>query len=131
MNDLNSIDEYRRRVEANITEGNKSAIFDVLAATNITEVHHHFDSEGGHISAFAGAERVELPKAIIRIEAIHHSKPQTLPVECTVKEAIKALCFDYLEDKHFGWDFDDAAHGKFRLDVMKRTIELVFLERGG
>jgi len=130
MNDLHSIDAHRQQAEANIIEGNTAAVFDALAAANITEVHHNFDSEGGLMLAFAGAERVELPTVTITIEEIQNRKPQPLPVTCTVKEAIKALCFDYLENKHFGWDCNDAAHGKFHLDVVQRTIELVFLERG-
>jgi hypothetical protein len=132
MNNLNSVMasyENHVRAQAKLNEGNKVEIFDALASANITLVVVDFDGEGdsGQIEsviAFNGEEPTELPATTVTIRQVQYGKSEPFPTECSIKEAIETLCYDYLEEKHGGWENNDGAFGEFRIDVAKRTIEL-------
>lgn len=134
MNDLESIMidyEHRRQAQAKLNEGNKAALFDVLAAANITDVHVDFDGEGdsgqiNDVAAFRGEEPAELPTATVTIQTIPWGSTEATTTESNLREAIETLCYLYLEGTHGGWENNDGAYGEFRLDVAKRTVELEF-----
>ena len=44
-------------------------------------------------------------------------------------EAIETLCYDYLEQKHAGWENNEGAHGTFEFNVGNRTVSLEFNAR--
>jgi hypothetical protein len=46
-----------------------------------------------------------------------------------LREAIEELCYDYLSDKHDGWENNDGGFGTFVFDVATRAIELEFNAR--
>jgi len=123
--------ESRRQAQAKLNEGNKAALFDALAALNITEVRVDFDGEGdsGQINgaaAFRGEEAAELPKTPVSIQTVSWQSGEIVTTEQGVEEAIETLCYLYLEETHGGWENNDGAYGEFRLDVAKRTVELEF-----
>ena len=134
MNDLtNILSDYERYRHAlrTINERNKATLFKALAAANITEVHVSFDGEGdsGQIEgviAFTGGERIEVPKATVTIRELGWGKTKPKKTQTALKEAIEILCYGYLADEHDGWENNDGAHGEFRFDVAKRTVELEF-----
>ena len=137
MNDLHSIMaayEQHRREQAALNEGNKTAIFDALAAANITKVVVDFDGEGDSgqidsIVAFTGEELTKMPVTTVTIRQVQYGKPEPFPVESTLDQAIETLCYDYLEDMHGGWENNDGAFGEFTIDAVNRTIELEFNAR--
>jgi hypothetical protein len=42
---------------------------------------------------------------------------------------IKTLCYDYLAQKHDGWENNEGAYGTFEFDVRNRTVNLEFNAR--
>jgi hypothetical protein len=134
MNDLENIMgdyERRRQAQAKLNEGNKTALFDALAAATITEVHVDFDGEGdsgqiNSIAPFRGDEPVVLLQSTVTIQTVSWDSTEPVTTQSGLEEAIETLCYSYLEETHGGWENDDGAYGQFRLDVAKRTIELEF-----
>jgi hypothetical protein len=138
MNDPDSVIssyERHRQARAELGKGNKAAVFDALAAANITEVYVEFDGEGdsGQIEcvlAFHGDQRAELPATMVRVQNIAWGDAATpVTMESTLERAIETLCYDCLEEAQSGWENDGGAFGEFRLDVAERTIKLEFNAR--
>ena len=135
MNDLNSIMrtyEACRQAQAQLNEGNKGAIFDALAAANITGVHVDFDGEGDSgqingVAAFTGEDAAELPKTMISIRQIHYGSTEPFPTECRLEEAIETLCYGYLEQEHGGWENNDGAYRRVHASTWRNaSIALEF-----
>jgi hypothetical protein len=135
-NSKSAISNYERyrRARAKLAAGNKRAIFKGLAEAKITEVRVAFDGEGDSgqietITAFLDNERVNLPTTTIPFRQVPRTGTRPVTVLELPSEAIEALCYDYLEDSHGGWENNDGAFGEFRLCVSRRTIELLFNAR--
>jgi hypothetical protein len=134
MNDTDSVmSDYERHREARaqLSEGNKRAVFDTLAAAGITHVHVEFDGEGDSgqiesVTAFRGEERSDLPATGVRVHNVAWGNAQPVATEWTLGSAIEALCYDYLEETHGGWESNEGGFGEFHLDVAKRSVELEF-----
>jgi hypothetical protein len=134
MNDTDTVMsnyERNRQARAKLSEGNKGAVFDALAAGNITHVQVEFNGEGDQgqiesVIAFRGEDRSELPQATIREHNVSWGSVEPVATESTLESAIETLCYDYLEEAHGGWENNDGAYGEFHLDVAKRTVELEF-----
>ncbi len=134
VSDLEARWRERERLSAEAQPANKAAIFDALAAANITDVVLEFDGCGdsGQIErtvAHAGDREAELPSLPL-------AQAEPIPdggglhqVECSLYEAIEALAYELLEDSHGGWENNDGAYGEFTFDVAKRTITLAFNQR--
>jgi hypothetical protein len=110
---------------------NKAAIFDALAALDITEVLVEFDGEGdsGQIEMLTfvrNGEPVPMPEATVTLQQASFGSTESVISECSLRDGIDTLCYDFLEDEHGGWENNDGAFGEFRLDVAKRTVELEF-----
>jgi hypothetical protein len=137
MNDSETIhDNYQRQchIRKKIGSTNKAAIFAALAAADIEVVVVTFDGEGdsGQIEDIAASRQehpVALPDVKIRLlQAVWgKSKPETS--KATLRDAIEALCYDFLEHDNGGWENDGGAFGEFRLNVAARTVELEFNAR--
>jgi hypothetical protein len=127
--------ERHRQARAKLSEGNKGAVFDALAAAGITHVLVEFDGEGdsgqiNDVTAFRGEERANLPAGTVRIHEVPWGDaPQPVATEATLASAIETLCYDYLEETHGGWENNDGACGEFRFDVAALRIELEINER--
>jgi hypothetical protein len=134
MNDLDSvISDYERQMQAQakINEGNKHAVFDALAAANVTEVIADFDGEGDQgqidsVIALSGDDRAELPTTTVTIRQSSWHDTEAVATEINIEEALETLCYGYLEETHGGWENNEGGYGEFRFDVAKRTIKLEF-----
>jgi hypothetical protein len=137
MNDPNSTMasyERHRQAQAKVNEGNKRALFDALAAANITAVHVEFDGEGddgqiGSVIALRGEDQTVLPGTTITIREIEWRATDAVSAEMKVEDAIETVCYACLEERHDGWEIDAGAYGEFRFDVATRTISLEFNAR--
>jgi hypothetical protein len=126
--------ERHQQARAKLSEGNKGAVFDALASTNITEVHVEFDGEGDSgqiqtVTAFRGEERIDLPATTVRVLNVAWGNAETVATVSALVDAVETLCYDYLEDTHGGWENNDGGYGEFRLDVATRTVSLEINER--
>jgi hypothetical protein len=137
MNDTDttmSIYDRHRQARAQQSEGNKRAVFDALAAANITSVLVEFDGEGdsgqiNNVTGFRGEERVETPTTNVTLQLVSWGDNEPVPTKSVLNEAIETLCYDYLEDTHGGWENNDGAFGEFLFDVEERSIALEFHAR--
>ena len=126
--------DRHREARTKLGEANKNAVFDALAAANITEVHVEFDGEGdsGQIAdvwVYRGEERVELPATTVRVKNVAWGDATPVTTESALGDAIETLCYHCLEMTHDGWENNAGAYGEFRLDVAARTIKLEINER--
>ena len=125
---------YERQAQerAKLNEANKTALFDVLEAANITEVTVSFDGEGdsGQIEdllAWVGREHIPLQGITVVFQQFERgSEHHVVSTDYPVAEAIEDLCYDYLAETYGGWGDNDGAYGEFRFNVAERTIELEF-----
>ena len=113
---------------------NKIALFDALAAANITIVVVTFDGYGDsgqieNIEVKSGDEIATLPAGAIELArpvwGSSEIERQTQPV----REAIETLAYAFLGQTHGGWENSDGAYGDFTFDVAERTITLDYNER--
>ena len=123
--------ERERQARAKLSEANKQAVFDALAAANINQVHVEFDGEGDQgqiesVIALREEERAEFPNVGVIIRHVPSGEYDPIRTIEQIEKAIETLCYDYLEETHGGWENNDGAYGDFRLDVAKRTVELEF-----
>jgi hypothetical protein len=122
------------RHQADLRKGvevNKSAVFDALAAVNITSVTVEFDGEGDsggieYVSASIGTTRTELPASSVPFRQTEFGDDAPVMTHPALREAVETLCYDCLAHSHGGWENNDGAFGTFTFDVIKRTIELEF-----
>ena len=119
---------------AKVNELNKAVLFDALAPAGITLINVEFDGEGdsgqiNSVCALAGDQQGQLPATKLTIHQLRWGETESTPSEFTVEAAIEALCYDYLEQKHGGWENNDGGHGEFIIDVFARTISLEFYAR--
>ena len=113
---------------------NKTALFDALAAANITVVVVTFDGYGDsgqieNIEAKAGDEIVLLPVATIEIARPVWGSNDIDRQSLSIHHAIEALVYSFLGQTHDGWENSDGAYGDFTFDVADRTITLDYNER--
>ena len=113
---------------------NKTALFDALAAANITVVVVTFDGYGDsgqieNIEAKADDEIVTLPPGAIEI-----ARPvwgsNDIDRQClSIHDGIEALVYSFLGQAHDGWENSDGTYGDFTFDAADRTITLDYNER--
>jgi hypothetical protein len=121
-------------LKAEIQPSNKTALFDALAAAGITHVFVHFDGYGDSgqiesVEAQADGSTVAMPKAKVEIARAEWGQAEPEHSTVTVADAVEQLAYDFLTDKHDGWENDDGAYGDFTFDVAARTITLDYNER--
>jgi hypothetical protein len=134
MNDFETTYARHKELRAKANELNKAVLFDALAPTGITSIHVEFDGEGDSgqingVSACAGDQQAQLPATQLTLHQLLWGQTQLTPSEFTLEAAIEALCYDYLEQEHGGWENNDGGHGEFIIDVAKREIDLEFYAR--
>ena len=128
--------KYARHKElcAKANEQNKTVLFAALAPTGITTISVEFDGEGDSgqingISARAGDQPAQLPVTRIALQQVSWGDTEATSSEFTLEAAVEALCYDYLEQEHGGWENNDGAYGEFHIDITERTIDLEFYSR--
>ncbi len=119
---------------AKVNELNKVILFDALVPAGITVINVDFDGEGDSgqlngVCALAGDQQAQLPTTKLTIHQIRWGQTESTSSELTLEAAIEALCYDYLEQEHDGWENNDGGYGEFIIDVSERTISLEFCQR--
>ena len=129
-------DNYQRlcRMRKKLGQTNKARIFAALAAADIDLVLVTFDGEGdsGQIEDIVASRQeqlVALPDVKIGLLQAFWGKPKPEASKATLRDAIEALCYDFLEEDNGGWENDGGAFGEFRLNVSACTVELEFNSR--
>jgi hypothetical protein len=120
--------ERHRKARAQLNAGNKAAVFDALAAANITRVIVEFDGEGdsGQINGvivFRDRASADLPATTVSLRQLSWGATEPVTTNSDLHEAIERLCYDYLEESHGGWENNDGAYGEFHFDVVERSVE--------
>ncbi len=113
---------------------NKTALFDALAAANITVVVVTFDGCGDsgqieNIDAKAGDEIVTLPPGAVEIACPVWGSNDIDRQSLSIHDGIEALVYSFLGQTHDGWENSDGAYGDVTFDVAARTITLDYNER--
>src|SRR5689334_13135224 len=54
---------------------------------------------------------------------------ETTSSEFALEAAVEALCYDYFEQEHGGWENNHGAYGEFHIAVKEQTIDLEFYSR--
>jgi hypothetical protein len=111
---------------------NKDLIFAALADAGIDKVTIEYDGSGdsGQIDdvlAWRAHETVPFPSDL-KLQ-LAQSNPDHPLTETDLAEAIKSLAWDFLEERHAGWEINDGGFGTFVFDVGGRTITLEHNER--
>ena len=124
----------RARLAEEALPANKAALFDALAAADITCVVVTFDGVGDSgqiesVDARCGDRITELPSTEVEIATpLWDSSSldrRTLPL----REALEDLAYALLEANHDGWEINEGAFGEFTFDVAERVIRLDYNER--
>jgi hypothetical protein len=126
--------ETWQRHKAAVTKANglnKTIVFEALSAAGITRVVANFDGAGdsGQIedaTAYAGDKLVDFPATTVTLYRAQSGSEELTTQEMSLREAVEALCYGYLEQEHDGWEINDGAFGQFTFDVAKREIALDF-----
>jgi len=119
---------------AKVNALNKTVLFDALAPAGITVINVEFDGEGDSgqlngVCALAGDQPAQLPATQLTLHQLRWGQTESTPSEFTLEAAIEALCYDYLEQEHDGWENNDGGYGEFIINVAERTISLEFYSR--
>lgn len=115
-------------------EPNKTAVFDALGGLGVTTVSVEFDGSGddGQIEDIAvesNGTPMSLPETTVTLTRARYEGEGLTTKSLSVTEAVEALCYDFLEQEHAGWEIDDGSYGTFEVDVAKRTIRLKLSQR--
>jgi len=132
--DFSKLYQNHKKALAEANVFNKAVVFDALVAAGITRLTIEFDGEGDSgqlngVAAYRGEIKMTLPPTPI---TLHRSQLNTLGLIThseVLTEAIETLCYDYLEQKHDGWENNEGAYGTFEFDVGNRTVSLEFNAR--
>jgi hypothetical protein len=108
---------------------NKTAVFDALACTGITSVIVTFDGYGdsgqiASVTAYAGKTPLEVAATLVEIQQASYDATPLTAGQKPLPEAIEALCYDFLEQEHAGWEIEDGSDGQFEFNVPQRVITL-------
>jgi hypothetical protein len=112
---------------------NKAIVFAALAETGIHKVTVEYDGGGdsGQIEDVAawnaGDERISFPSDR-KITLLSENPDHPLP-EQSFEAAVETLAWDFLEQRHDGWENNDGAFGIFVFDVPGRLVTLEHNER--
>lgn len=126
--------QTRAQLAADALPANKAALFDALAAANITSVVVTFDGCGDSgqiesIDARVGDILAELPAIDVEIATPAWDGSGTEHRALPLAQAIEELAYDFLRDTHHGWEINEGAFGEFTFDVAERSIQLDYNER--
>jgi hypothetical protein len=123
-------EHYKEQLrQVNLT--NKTTVFDALEAAKVTSVEVEFDGVGDSgqidsVTVYQDTTILELPSTPVTFQQAMYGSSEISEASQLLREAIEALCYDYLEQEHGGWENNDGAYGTFNFSVPKRTIELEF-----
>lgn len=124
----------RSRREAELFDLNKTALFDALAAADVTEVAVNFDGYGDEgqiesVEARICAVVVAMPEGAVAIIELTFDQTEPKHSSISIAEAIERMAYDVLYRTCGGWQDGDGAYGDVVFDVEERIITLDFNER--
>ena len=122
------------RAAAALVPENKARLFAFLASARITRVIVTFDGEGDSgqiedIQPYKGEKEAKLPKGKVELLDLPYGARQVNPRKCSATDALEALVYELLREKHDGWENSDGAYGDFTFDVSAGTITLDYNAR--
>ena len=134
MCDYAAKDRAFKALSTSLHVANKKTLFDALEAAGITSVLVHFDGYGDSgqvedIDAVSGDQPRDLPTGTVVIARAHWGTSETEQAECSVRDAVEALAYAFLEETHGGWENNQGAYGEFTFTVANRSIVLDYNER--
>ncbi len=118
----------RNQLDAELVPTNKTALFDVLAASGTVTVAVTFDGYGdsGQIESIDGRDahgELAVPEDEVTIASTNwDGEIERKAMSC--REAIEQLAYDLLNTTYGGWENNDGAYGEFTFDVAARSISL-------
>ena len=115
-----------------VYDGNKTVLFDALAAAGITAVIVTFDGSGdsGQIENIEIQGRMtNLPPTQIELAFASWGSCDIRREALSLNDAVEALVYELLRQTHEGWENNEGAYGEFTFDVAKRSIMLDYNER--
>lgn len=134
LGDYEEKDRAFKTLSTSLHAANKKALFDALEAAGITSVLVHFDGVGDSgqvedIDAVSGDQPRDLPTGTVVIARTHWGASEAEQAECSVRDAVEALAYAFLEETHGGWENNEGAYGDFTFTVADRSIVLDYNER--
>lgn len=123
------------QLRAEILPHNKSVLFEALTADGIEVVTIDFDgyADSGSFeeSVAFNAENSEIPipAAGITVKTVVFDTGLIEEESATIREFLKDLASDLLEETHSGWEDGEGAYGQFRFSLAERSITLEYNER--
>jgi hypothetical protein len=134
LSEWEALSALRTRLENEVFQTNKSALFNALESTNVAKVVVTFDGYGDsgqikNVEARAGDDDVAMPNATIEFEVTVWGQPEPERSTVTIATAAENLAYDVLERTHSGWENNDGAYGDIVFDVAERTITLDYNAR--
>jgi hypothetical protein len=104
-------------------------VFDALSRAGITHVCVGFDGESdqGQVRATASADgkSVGFPPLILTLHISQFGSTELTSREFRLQDAVEQLCYDYLEQKHGGWERNQGNFAEFVFDVAARTVRSI------
>jgi hypothetical protein len=70
-----------------------------------------------------------MPEGQIKIAEAKWGQPEPVPLTVSLAEAVDQVAYDFLQQKHEGWENGDGAYGNFTFDVAARSITLDYYQR--
>lgn len=121
-------------LEAGVRATNRAALFAALAAAGIGHVVVGYDgaSDSGQIESLeakVGDAIVPLPSTSVRCAVAAWGKSEAASRDLPVAELIEHLVYDFLWERHEGWENGEGAYGEFVFDVAAGSVTLEHSER--
>lgn len=134
LRDYDEKDRAFKALSASLHATNKKALFDTLEAAGITSVLVTFDGSGDsgqieEIGAMSGDQPRDFPAGTMVVGRAFWGASEAEQAECSVRDAVEALAYAFLEETHGGWENDAGAYGEFTFNVAGRSITLDYNER--
>jgi hypothetical protein len=127
-------DRVFKALSATLHQVNKDALFDALHSAGITSILVHFDGCGDSgqiedIDVVVGDQPADFPPQSIALLRVDWGESEATQSQCSVRDAVETLAYDFLQETHAGWENNEGAYGDFTFDVAQRTITLDYNER--
>lgn len=113
---------------------NKTTVFNALREAGLTLVVVAFDGSGDSgqiesVEAHVAEELCDLPRIAIEQDLVDQATLEIRPSTSSLQQAIENLAYEPLEDRYFGWEDGEGAHGEITFDVAAETITVDFNAR--
>ena len=127
-------DRLFRTLSASLHEANKNALFGALHAAGITSVLVHFDGCGDSgqiedIDVMLGDQPADFPPQSIALLRADWGDREATQSQCSIRDAVETLAYDFLQETHGGWENNEGAYGEFTFNVEDHSIVLDYNER--